>query len=108
MSTLQEQLDRLIQRKGEQDPLVQMLRNQIEAEKSGKTSQELYLTGSVKKQPSQSEQDHVLNLLKQFNMPVTRENYLNLAYPEGLPANWGAEGEAGLPEKLSKSQVKVK
>ena len=51
MSTLQEQLDRLIQRKGEQDPLVQMLRNQIQAEKSGKTSQELYLTGSVKRQP---------------------------------------------------------
>lgn len=56
MSTLQEQLDRLIQRKGEQDPLVQMLRNQIEAEKSGKTSQELYLTGSVKRQPAASPQ----------------------------------------------------
>jgi hypothetical protein len=50
MSTLQEQLDRLIQRKGEQDPLVQMLRNQIQAEKSGKTFQELYLSGSVKKE----------------------------------------------------------
>jgi hypothetical protein len=47
MSTLQEQLDRLIKRKGEQDPLVQMLRNQIEAEKSGKTFQELYLAGAV-------------------------------------------------------------
>ena len=103
MLTLQEQLDRLIQRKGEQDPLVQMLRNQITAEKSGKTFQDLYLTGSVKKQPSQSEQDHVLNLLKQFNMPVTRENYLNLAYPDGLPANWGAEGEASLPEEIRKS-----
>jgi len=103
MLTLQEQLDRLIQRKGEQDPLVQMLRNQITAEKSGKTFQDLYLTGSVKKQPSQSEQDHVLNLLKQFNMPVTRENYLNLAYPDGLPANWGAEGEASLPAEIRKS-----
>ena len=56
MSTLQEQLDRLIQRKGEQDPLVQMLRNQITAEKSGKTFQELYLTGSVKKQPAANPQ----------------------------------------------------
>ena len=108
MLTLQEQLEMEIKQNGESDPLVQMLRNQIQAEKSGKTFQDLYLTGSVKKQPSQSEQDHVLNLLKQFNMPVTRENYLNLAYPEGLPANWRAEGEAGLPEKLSKSQVKVK
>jgi len=48
MSTLQEQLDRLIKRKGEQDPLVQVLRNQIAAERSGKGFQELYLTGSVK------------------------------------------------------------
>lgn len=48
MSTLQEQLDRLIKRKGEQDPLVQMLRNQIAAERSEKGFQELYLTGSVK------------------------------------------------------------
>jgi hypothetical protein len=108
MSTLQDQLDRLIQRKGEQDPLVQMLRNQIQAEKSGKTFQELYLTGSIKKQPSQSEQDHVLDLLRQFNLPLTRDNYLGLAYPEGLPEDWGAEGEAGLPEEIRKSQVKVK
>ena len=102
MSTLQDQLDRLISRKGEDSPLVQMLRNQIAAEKSGKTFQELYLTGSVKKQPSQSEQDHVLNLLRQFNMPVTRENYLDLAYPEGLPDDWGSEGEAGLPIEIRK------
>ena len=42
MSTLQEQLDRLIKRKGEQDPLVQMLRNQIIAEQSCKNFRELY------------------------------------------------------------------
>ena len=102
MSTLQDQLDRLIGRKGEDSPLVQMLRNQIAAEKSGKTFQELYLTGSVKKQPSHSEQDHVLDLLRQFNIPVTRENYLDLAYPEGLPDDWGSEGEAGLPIEIRK------
>jgi len=48
MSTLKEQLDRLIKRKGEQDPLVQVLRNQIAAQKAGQGAQELYLTGSVK------------------------------------------------------------
>ena len=100
MLTLQEQLEMEIKQNGESDPLVQMLRNQIQAEKSGKTFQDLYLTGSVKKQPSQSEQDQVLNLLKQFNMPVTRENYLNLAYPDGLPADWGAEGEPNLPKEI--------
>ena len=48
------------------------------------------------------EPDCVLDLLKQFNLPVTRENYLSLAYPEGLPEDWGAEGEASLPEEIRK------
>ena len=104
MSTLQEQLDRLIARKGEQGPLVQMLRNQIKAQESGKSFQELYLTGSVKNQPSHNEPDFVLDLLKKFGLPLTRENYLGLAYPEGLPENWGAEGEAGLPEEIRNAQ----
>jgi len=62
MSTLQEQLDRLIKRKGEQDPLVQLLRNQIAAERSGKGFQELYLTGAVSKDSNSSP----LELLKQI------------------------------------------
>ncbi len=103
MSTLQEQLDRLISRKGEDSPLVQMLRNQIAAEKSGKSLEELYLTGSVKKQPSHNEPDFVLDLLNKFGLPLTRENYLGLAYPEGLPEGWGAEGETGLPEEIRKA-----
>ena len=49
------------------------------------------------------EPDYVLQQLKDFNIPVTRENYLGLAYPEGLPEDWGAEGEAGLPEEIRKS-----
>lgn len=55
---------------------------------------------AVSTPPSGSEQDFVLNLLKQFNLPVTRENYLGLAYPEGLPAEWGAENEMELPQEL--------
>jgi hypothetical protein len=47
-----------------------------------------------------SEQDVVLELLKKFNVPLTRENYLGLAYPEGLPAEWGAENELELPKEL--------
>ena len=56
ISTLQEQLDRLIQRKGEQDPLVQMLRNQITAEKSGKNFQELYTGSAEKAKPPRASQ----------------------------------------------------
>jgi hypothetical protein len=59
MSTLQEQLDRLIQRKGEQDPLVQMLRNQITAEKSGKNFQELYTGSAEKAKPHRASQPDI-------------------------------------------------
>ena len=103
MLTLEEMLKEREQRLGSNHPAVQMLRNQIQAEKSGKTFQELYLTGSVKKQPGHSEQDYVLDLLRQFNLPLTRENYLNLAYPEGLPEDWDAAGETSLPEEVRKS-----
>jgi hypothetical protein len=46
MSTLQEQLDRLIARKGESSPMVQMLRNQIIAERSGASFRQLYEAGA--------------------------------------------------------------
>lgn len=59
MSTLQEQLDRLIQRKGEQDPLVQVLRNQIQAEKSGKTFQELYTSRAQEAEPPKTSQTDI-------------------------------------------------
>lgn len=44
--------------------------------------------------------DYVLELLQKFNLPLTRENYLGLAYPEGLPAEWGAENEVELPQEI--------
>ena len=48
MSTLQKQLVRLKERLGPDSPSVQMLQDQIAAEKTGKSAQDLYLTGSVK------------------------------------------------------------
>ena len=59
MSTLQEQLDRLIQRKGEESQLVQMLRNQIQAEKSGKTFQELYTSRAEESEPPKASQPDI-------------------------------------------------
>lgn len=47
--------------------------------------------------PSGSEPDYALNLLKQFNLPVTRENYLGLAYPEGVPQDLE---ESSLPPEI--------
>jgi len=43
------------------------------------------------------EPDYVLALLKQFNLPVTRENYLGLAYPEGMPPEFE---EFNLPAEI--------
>jgi hypothetical protein len=105
MTTFQEQLDRLIRSKGEQGPLVQMLRNQIKAQESVKNLQEIDLRGHIKNQPTHSEQDYVLELLKQFNLPLTRENYLGLAYPEGVPENLD---EASLPMEFGKGNNAVK
>jgi hypothetical protein len=50
--------------------------------------------------PSESAPDYVLDLLKKFNLPITRENYLGLAFPEGLPEDWGAEDEMSLPPEI--------
>jgi hypothetical protein len=55
MLTLEEMLKEEIQRLGQDHPSVQMLRNQIAAEKSGKSLQELYLTGSVNNGQKRSE-----------------------------------------------------
>lgn len=52
MLTLKELLEEREQRLGKDHPAVQMLRDQINAEKSGKGFQELYLTGAVGKRES--------------------------------------------------------
>ena len=47
--------------------------------------------------------DPVVQTLIKLGFPVTRENYLEIAYPEGLPKEWTAELEAELPEQLQLS-----
>ena len=49
---------------------------------------------------SGKEVDFVLDLLKKFKLPLTRDNYPGLAYPEGIPETWGAENEAELPKEI--------
>lgn len=53
MSDLESQLARVIKRQGEDSPVVQLLRNQIKAEKSRKTSlNDRWLTGIFSGSPS--------------------------------------------------------
>jgi hypothetical protein len=59
MRTLQEQLDDLIKRKGEKDPVVQMLRNQITAEKSDKSFYELYASRAEGAEPPKTSQPDI-------------------------------------------------
>ena len=47
--------------------------------------------------PSGSSPDYVLDLLKKFNLELTRENYLGLAYPEGVPEDLD---ESTLPKEI--------
>jgi len=43
------------------------------------------------------EVDYIVELLRKSNLPTTRENYLGLAYPEGVP---GDLDESSLPAQI--------
>ena len=44
--------------------------------------------------------DPIVEWLQKNGYPVTRENYLDVAYPNGLPEDYGHELESELPEWL--------
>ena len=44
--------------------------------------------------------DPVLQHLENLNLPLTRENYLEAAYPLGLPEIWSPDDEASLPHEI--------
>ena len=44
--------------------------------------------------------DVVLHLMRRDGIPLTRKNYLDLAYPTGLPQPWTEELEQDLPEAI--------
>lgn len=45
-------------------------------------------------------EDHILAAMQKHNIPVTLDNYLGLAYPEGLPQDYGHEHHMQLPEEI--------
>jgi hypothetical protein len=56
-----------------------------------------------KSQPIKSSQDVVVELLQRAGVPLTRENYLNMAYFGEVPEEWSAELEVELPQVIRKS-----
>jgi hypothetical protein len=47
-----------------------------------------------------TEDDGVLRIMREAGIPVTRENYLHIAYFSEIPDPWGAELEVNLPVEL--------
>ena len=55
----------------------------------------------MRKLGTQLESDNfVIQAMKLYGIPITRENYIKLAYIGEPPEEWGAELEAELPEAL--------
>ena len=48
----------------------------------------------------------ILAYLQKAGLPPTRENYLAIAYPDGIPEMWTAELEAELPLELQDLYIK--
>ena len=51
-----------------------------------------------------SNEDGVIALMKKFNLPMTREQYIELAYLGEEPEIFGAELEEALPEQFRKGR----
>jgi hypothetical protein len=51
--------------------------------------------------------DTIVTWIKEHNLPLTRDGYLALAYPEGEPLTWDAEDEATLPPEIRLSESEL-
>lgn len=52
--------------------------------------------------PNGNNKDHILATMEKHGIPITLDNYLGLAYPEGLPEDYGHEHHMQLPEEIRK------
>lgn len=50
--------------------------------------------------PSGNSNDLILESMKKHGIPITWDNYLGLAYPDGLPEDYGHEHHMQLPEEI--------
>tara|TARA_R100001509_G_scaffold115595_1_gene70596 strand:- start:799 stop:963 length:165 start_codon:yes stop_codon:yes gene_type:complete len=44
--------------------------------------------------------DPTIEAMKMSGIEITRENYLNYIFPDGVPEDYGAELEAEMPEQF--------
>ena len=50
--------------------------------------------------PQAGKEDGIKKMMIKFNIPLTRENYLDLTYMGDVPGELSAEEEAELPEEF--------
>lgn len=55
---------------------------------------------------TQQSKDPLVKTMRSLRIPITRDNYLNLAYFGEVPKELGAEQEAELPEQLQQRAEK--
>jgi hypothetical protein len=51
--------------------------------------------------------DPIVTWMQNHDIPLTRDRYLNLAYPEGVPEPWTAEHEALLPVEFRLATIEA-
>ena len=51
--------------------------------------------------------DDLLDYMRKAGLPPTRENYLAIAYPDGMPEDWTQELENELPPEFRQSLNKL-
>ncbi len=54
---------------------------------------------------SDEAEDYGIRLLKKLDMPVTRQNYIEMAFGGAPPDPWTVEDEEALPEELQDFSV---
>lgn len=54
---------------------------------------------------SDEAEDYGIRLLKKLNMPITRQNYIDMAFGGAPPDPWTPEDEEALPEELQDFSV---
>jgi hypothetical protein len=60
-----------------------------------------YLAGKFRRR--NASEDGVLGLMRRYGIPITGQNYLDLAYTGEPPAELSAEEEANLPPEMRKT-----
>ena len=78
---------------------VDQVRNYIE-DLAGGTKTTWVVSAIMTQTTKQEPHDPISKTLRIHGIPVTRENWIDVAWPDGAPVPWTDEDEAEVPEQL--------